>query len=70
VQGKAKGMLHEMWPAPTKAKALAAYEYFADSWQEKHPRAVDCLREDKEELFAFYDFPRRTLGAHLDDQPV
>jgi putative transposase len=57
VQGKAKGMLHEMWQAPTKEKALAAYEHFVSSWQEKYPKAVDCLREDKEELFAFYDFP-------------
>ena len=57
VQGKAKGMLHEMWQAPTKEKALGAYEHFLSSWEEKYPKAVDCLRQDKEELFAFYDFP-------------
>lgn len=57
VHGKAKGVLHEMWQAPTKEKALAAYEHFVNSWQEKYPKAVDCLRQDKEELFAFYDFP-------------
>jgi transposase-like protein len=57
VQGKAKGMLHEMWQAPTKEKALGAYKHFLNSWQEKYPKAVECLREDKEELFAFYDFP-------------
>ena len=57
VQGKAKGMLHEMWQAPTKEKALAAYEHFVNSWEEKYPKAVECLRQDKEELFAFYDFP-------------
>jgi putative transposase len=57
VQGKAKAMLHEMWQAPTKEKALAAYEHFLSSWEQKYPKAVECLREDKEELFAFYDFP-------------
>ena len=57
VQGKAKGMLHEMWQAPTKEKALAAYEHFVNSWEEKYPKAVECLRQDKVELFAFYDFP-------------
>jgi len=57
VQAKAKGMLHEMWQAPTKAKALTAYEHFVTSWEEKYPKAVECLRRDKEELFAFYDFP-------------
>ena len=57
VQGKAKGMLHEMWQAPAKEKALAAYEHFVSCWQQKYPKAVNCLRQDKEELFAFYDFP-------------
>jgi putative transposase len=57
VQGKAKAMLHEMWQAPTKEKALAAYEHFLSSWDEKYPKAVECLRQDKEELFAFYEFP-------------
>ena len=57
VQGKAKAMLHEMWQAPTKEKALGAYEHFVSSWEEKYPKAVECLRQDKEELFAFYDFP-------------
>jgi transposase-like protein len=57
VQGKAKAMLHEMWQSPTKEKALAAYEHFLSSWEEKYPKAVECLRQDKEELFAFYEFP-------------
>jgi len=64
VQGKAKGMLHEMWQAPTKERALAAYEHFVTSWQDKYRKAVDCLREDKEELFAFYDFPA-THWVHI-----
>ncbi len=57
VQGKAKSMLHEMWQAPTKEKALEAYEHFLSSWREKYPKAVECLRADKEDLFTFYDFP-------------
>ena len=57
VQGKAKSMLHEMWQAPTKEKAMAAYEHFLSSWREKYPKAAECLRTDKEELFTFYDFP-------------
>jgi len=57
MQGKAKSMLHEMWQAATKAKALAAYEHFLASWREKYPKAVECLETDVEELFAFYDFP-------------
>ncbi len=54
VQGKAKSMLHEMWQASTKEKALAAYEHFLSSWGEKYPKATECLRTDK---------PSRALGA-------
>jgi len=57
VQGKAKSMLHQMWQAPTKEKAMAAYEHFIASWEEKYPKAVECLQKDFEELFTFYDFP-------------
>lgn len=57
VQAKAKSMLHEMWQAPTKEKALAAYEHFLSSWGEKYPKAVECLQTDVQELFTFYDFP-------------
>jgi putative transposase len=57
MQGKAKSMLHEMWQAPTKEKALAAYQHFLSSWGEKYPKATECLRTDVEELFTFYDFP-------------
>jgi len=57
VQGKAKSMLHQMWQAPTKEKAMAAYEHFIASWEAKYPKAVECLHKDFEELFTFYDFP-------------
>lgn len=57
VQGKAKSMLHQMWQAPTKQKAVAAYEHFLTSWGEKYPKAVECLEADVEQLFTFYEFP-------------
>jgi transposase-like protein len=57
VQSKAKSMLHEMWQAPTKEKALEAYQHFLSSWREKYPKAAECLQTDVEELFTFYDFP-------------
>ena len=64
VQGKAKSMLHEMWQAPTKEKAMAAYEHFLSSWREKYPKAAECLQTDVEELFTFYDFPA-THWVHI-----
>lgn len=57
IQAKAKGMLHDQYLAPTKEEAEKAYELFVASFGEKYPKAVECLTKDKEELFAFYDFP-------------
>lgn len=57
VQSKAKAMIHEMWQAPTKEKALGAYRHFCTAWAEKYPKAVQCLKKDEQQLFTFYDFP-------------
>jgi putative transposase len=57
VQGKAKQLIHEMYLAPTRKAALAAYDQFISSYQVKFPKACECLHKDKEVLFTFYDFP-------------
>jgi transposase-like protein len=57
VQPKAKGMLHEIWMAPTRARAHSAFDRFVASFQAKYPKAVECLQKDRQELLAFYDFP-------------
>jgi putative transposase len=57
VQGKAKQLIHEMYLAPTRKAALAAYDQFISSYQIKFPKACECLQKDKEVLFTFYDFP-------------
>ena len=56
-RGKAKQLIHEMYLAPTRKAALAAYEQFINSYQIKFPKACECLEKDKEVLFTFYDFP-------------
>ena len=57
VQAKAKQLIHEMYLAPTRKAALAAYDQFISSYQIKFPKACECLAKDKEALFSFYDFP-------------
>jgi len=57
VQGKAKGALHEIWMAPTRARARAAFDRFLETYAGKYPKATECLRKDREALLAFYDFP-------------
>lgn len=57
IQGKAKSMIHEMYMAETEEKALKAYNHFVSVYQDKYPRAVECLTKDKDDLFTFYGFP-------------
>jgi transposase-like protein len=57
VQGKAKAALHEIWMAPTRAKALIAFDAFLKAYQAKYPKATDKLLKDRNSLLAFYDFP-------------
>ena len=57
LQAKAKDMLHDQYLAPTREDALKAFDLFVESFGEKYPKAVECLVKDKDDLFAFYDFP-------------
>jgi putative transposase len=57
IQSKAKSMIHDMYMADTKENALKAYDLFIKSFQDKYPKAVECLVKDKESLFTFYQFP-------------
>lgn len=56
-QAEAKSALHEIYMAATKADALTAFERFIQTYDAKYPKAVECLRKDRDELLAFYDFP-------------
>jgi len=56
-QGKAKEMIHAMYMSPTKSEGLRSFDHFLKLYEAKFPKAVDCLRKDKDQLFAFYDFP-------------
>ncbi len=57
IQGKAKSMIKEMYMSPTKEDAFKAYSHFVKVFEDKYPKAVECLTKDKENLFTFYDFP-------------
>jgi putative transposase len=57
VQPKAKGHLHDIWQAETKADAEAAFDFFIETYGVKYDKAVAKLTKDRAELLAFYDFP-------------
>lgn len=56
-QAKAKGMIHEIWMAETRDAAGKAFEAFLENYQAKYPKVAECLRKDRDQLLAFYDFP-------------
>jgi len=57
VQPGAKRLIHEMYLSPTKDEGLKVFADFINLYEAKYPRACECLKKDKEELFTFYDFP-------------
>ncbi|KPK50432.1 MAG: transposase [Planctomycetes bacterium SM23_25] len=57
VQPKAKGMLHDIRMAETKADAEVAFDLFVETFEAKYPKAAACLARDREKLLVFYDFP-------------
>src|ERR1035437_4640889 len=57
VQGQAKTPIHDIYLAATKAQALAAFDAFLRLYEVKYANACECLRKDKDALFAFYEFP-------------
>jgi putative transposase len=57
LQGRAKELLHDMYLAPARQDALAAYQRFLTNYELKYPKACECLEKDKEVLFTFYAFP-------------
>ncbi len=57
VQPAAKKHLHEIYLAATSEEAEKAFDFFVDLYEAKFPKAVNCLKKDKQELLSFYDFP-------------
>ncbi|MBI4566708.1 MAG: IS256 family transposase [Planctomycetes bacterium] len=56
-QPAAKGLLHDIWMSSTREKANKAFDHFVAVYAAKYPKAVECLKKDREELLRFYDFP-------------
>jgi transposase-like protein len=54
---KAKGHLHDIWQAETKAKANAAFDFFIETYGVKWDKAVAKLVKDRDALLTFYDYP-------------
>lgn len=54
---QAKKDIHQIWMAETRKNSESAFVAFIKTYEAKYPKAVECLRKDKEELLTFYNFP-------------
>ena len=57
MQAKAKGHLHDIWQAETKAEANVAFDFFVATYGVKWDKAVAKLVKDRDALLTFYDYP-------------
>jgi transposase-like protein len=69
-QGKAKGMLHDIWMAETRVDAETALALFLETYEAKYPKATACLAKDREVLLAFYDFPAEHWAHIRTTNPI
>ena len=70
VQPKAKGDLHEIWQAETRETATKAFDHFLEKYAAKYAQACECLKKDRDELLAFYDFPAEHWGHLRTTNPI
>jgi transposase-like protein len=57
MQPKVKTALQQIWMAPTREDAHQAFDLFVETYEDKYPKATKCLKKDRDDLLAFYDFP-------------
>jgi len=57
LQPRAKALLREAMYADTREHARDAMCRFAEEYELKYPKAVECLRADEEPLLTHFDFP-------------
>jgi putative transposase len=57
VQPRAKDMLHEIMYAPDRQSATEDIRRFAQEFQAKYAKAVECLLKDQDQLLTFFEFP-------------
>ena len=70
LQAKAKQSLHEIWQAPTKADAETAFDLFIKTYEDKYPKATQCLDKDHQELMSFYNYPATHWQSLRTTNPI
>ena len=69
-QQKAKSTLQNIWMAATKEAAEKSFDFFLESYEDKYPKATQCLRKARDTLLTFYDFPARHWSHIRTTNPI
>src|SRR5262245_59131059 len=56
--------------APDRQRAARAFDLFIATDEAKYPKAAECLAQDREVLWTFYDFPAEHWGHIRTTNPV
>ena len=70
IHSRAKSDLHEIWMSETRDDAQKAFDGFIKTYGAKYPKAVNCLKKDKEELLTFYDYPAEHWKSLRTTNPI
>lgn len=70
LQPNAKKLIHDIYLAPTHKEAEKAYGRFVELYQDKYPKATDCLTKDKEDLFTFFNYPAKHWQSIRTTNPI
>ena len=70
VQPKIKAALHEIWMAETKEDANKAFDNAIERFEAKYAKAMGCLKKDRVEMLAFYDFPAEHWAHIRTSNPI
>ena len=57
MQTKVKSALHDIYLAESREVAEKTFDHTVERFEAKYPKAMNCLKKDREALLAFYDFP-------------
>lgn len=57
LQSQAKSMLHEMMRAPSRNDCEKVRDQFVKNYEDKYPKATDCLIKHWNQLVTFFSFP-------------
>jgi transposase-like protein len=70
LQPQAKQRWQAIWMAPDRQRAEMAFDLFIAAYAGKDPKAAEGLTQDREVLWAFYDFPAEHWGHIRTTNPI